>query len=1098
MMAQLKDLLVMGPGRIIGDAFFGGKLMPTVTETQDIGSETVKWNNIYAKKFVGPLNGTADSANQIPTHTFWGQTFNGTQDVSGDLTSAGPKLCLPGVYEDFKLYRSDGTTRAGLQVGTIYGSLTSTSANTVQVFLAGRVNGYKFASLNGVITDTTANKGYGQLELGNSTNGNGNGYGEIKLYDQAGHYSALRNRSSTNELTFITRNLILRTTEVKADAFPATTNLTDYNILTFYPTIVSGSNTAIVDAGRFIFSTKATANNESFLTLSLGNSFDKTSLVNATGRIQLYNSDTTASTITAKYGVLTPIHDSNNQKYIEIDNYTVGQFIGPVWATNIIVSGNASVAGTLSVTGATTLTSNLTVAGTSTFNNNITVTGEATFNGNVHLNSSTDADSLTAGSLMVTGNTSLVNDTSASNILPNTTNSKNLGSASLRWAKLYIGDADSYGSNTTAVYWNAGAPKAVDVSVTKAGAANYLAYYDAVGSIKGTSSVQIIDGCLNLYPTIGSYREGMRIHPYGGWSDITLMGNTNTSTSGIAATDWFIGNNSGTFYLTHAGSSSSTTGYMKATGTAANKGTFEFYNCVGINGTNNTYNLYVNGTSYFNNTLTATNFTHQTLTASGYTAAVATSGQTYFPATWKLNLGRAPVDGDIVTMIVPNAGHDNGVYLSTQDGAEGSYKPIAVSGTGRLTTHMPVGHIISLAYDADGQVNSIYPIAGAAKGSTTNVSGGCWRVINYYDSGNTTPYGIRVYHQTSGYADTDYPLLVARTRIGTYTALADGSYSNNTYGLVYGNGSITPTIQPSTGLMKVPGGIESGDILPAADDTYYLGYDNGTVRRWKIEATSINGTSSYISGAATFEGMTLFNGTVSCYNNLIVGGNHTVTLNSPTTINSNLTTSGVATFNGNVVLNSSTTADSLTAGSLLVTGNTSLANTTSTSDILPSENNTKNIGSSSMKYANIYATTFNGALSGNVTGNVQGNVTGNVTGNLTGNVNGNVTGNVSGNVTGSLTGNVTGNVTGNLYGTADYATTVRAILSNTEKLYVLGTTTTLSSTGQNVSVKGDSGVYMTTTAGEISAVRHSWNTSGTEKAYSYWNNSTESIDFMFV
>jgi hypothetical protein len=32
-MAQLKDLLVMGPGRIIGDAFFGGKLMPTVTET---------------------------------------------------------------------------------------------------------------------------------------------------------------------------------------------------------------------------------------------------------------------------------------------------------------------------------------------------------------------------------------------------------------------------------------------------------------------------------------------------------------------------------------------------------------------------------------------------------------------------------------------------------------------------------------------------------------------------------------------------------------------------------------------------------------------------------------------------------------------------------------------------------------------------------------------------------------------------------------------------------------------------------------------------------------------------------------------------------
>ena len=1100
MMAQLKDLLVMGPGRIIGDAFFGGKLMPTITETQDIGSETVKWNNIYAKKFVGPLNGTADSANQIPTHTFWGQTFNGTQDVSGNLTNAGPNIQLPSSKNELKIYKSDGITYGGIYSGRVSTQFTTTTANQVNTFFSGYLNGKQHVVLQGVITNTTTNDGYAQLILGNGGS-SGKAYGEIHLYDKAGHYAVIRNRSNDNGLNITAKCVTISTAESASEAIPATTNLTDYTVLQLNPIIQVGSNMATTNTGSFVFSTKNTANSEGFFTLILGNSYAKSTVYNATGRIQLYNSDTTFSTITAKYGVLTPIHDSDNQKYIEIDNYTVGQFIGPVWATNIIVSGNASVAGTLSVTGATTLASNLTVAGTSTFNNNITVTGEATFNGNVHLNSSTDADSLTTGSLIVTGNTSLVNDTSASNILPNVTNSKNLGSASLRWAKLYIGDADSYGSNTTAVYWNAGVPKAVDVSVTKAGAANYLAYYDAVGSIKGTSNIQVIDGCLNLYPSNSSYREGMRIHPSGSWSDITLMGNTNTSTSGIAATDWFIGNNSGTFYLTHAGSSSSTTGYMKATGTAANKGTFEFYNCVGINGTNNTYNLYVNGTSYFNNTLTATNFTHQTLTASGYTAAVATDGANYFPATWKLNLGRAPVDGDIVTMIVPNAGHGNGVFLSTQDGAEGSYKPIAVSGTSALTTHMPVGHIITLAYDADGSVNSIYPIAGAAKGATTSVTGGCWRVINYYDSGNTKPYGMRVYHQTSGttYENDDYPLLVSHKRLSGFTGITAGSYSNDaTYGLVYGDGTITPTIQPSTGIIKAPGGIRSGDIVPLADDTYYLGYDNGVVRRWKIEATSINGTSSYISGAATFEGMTLFNGTVSCYNNFIVGGSHVVTLNSPTTINSSLTTSGVATFNGNVALNSSTTADSLTAGSLLVTGNTSLVNTTTTSDILPSENNAKNIGSSSMKYANIYATTFNGALSGNVTGNVQGNVTGNVTGNLTGNVSGNVTGNVNGNVTGNLTGNVTGNVTGNLYGTADYATTVRAILSNTEKLYVLGTTTTLSSTGQNVSVKGDSGVYMTTTAGEISAVRHSWNTGGTEKAYSYWNTSTESIDFIFV
>lgn len=953
MMAQLKDLLVMGPGRIIGDAFFGGKLMPTVTQTQDIGSETIKWNNIY-----GNLKGNADTATKFAAKvSINGTDFDGSSNITTDKW---------GQKRTVTISDNDGTyTQANTDIDGS-GNFTLKLPATIKATLKGNAD-----------TASDASK------LGGTAKGD------------------------------------------LLSAFGLSTNT---------------------------------------LSVTVGGTTKSTSAV---GSVAVSWSDGT----TNGPSISVAVNSVSTSAAIPIATTTVSGVVNTIAQS---------------------------FAGHKTFNDAITVTGEATFNGNVHLNSSTNADSLIAGSLVVSGNTSLVNDTNAGNIYPSATNSKNLGSSSLRWAKLYIGDADSYGSATQAVYWNAGVPKAVDVSVTKAGAANYLAYYDAVGSIKGTSNIQVIDGCLNLYPSNGSWREGMRIHPYGGWSDITLMGNTNTNTSNIAATDWFIGNNNGTFYLTHNGSSSSTTGYLKAYGTTANKGRFEIYNYLAVNGSNDTYNLYVNGTSYFNNTLTATNFTHQTLTASGYTAAVATTGETFFPATWKLNLGRAPVDGDIVTMIVPSAGHDNGVYLSTQDGAEGSYKPIAVSGTGRLTTHMPVGHIISLAYDADGQVNSIYPIAGAAKGSTTNVSGGCWRVINYYDSGNTTPYGIRVYHQTSGYADTDYPLLVARTRIGTYTALTDGSYSNNTYGLVYGNGSITPTIQPSTGLMKVPGGIESGDIIPAADDTYYLGYDNGTVRRWKIEATSINGTSTYISGAATFEGMTLFNGTVSCYNNLIVGGNHTVTLNSPTTINSSLTTSGVATFNGNVALNSSTTADSLTAGSLLVTGNTSLVNTTTTSDILPSENNTKNIGSSSMKYANIYATTFNGALSGNVTGNVQGNVTGNVTGNLTGNVSGNVTGNVSGNVTGNLTGNVTGNVTGNLYGTADYSTTVRAILSNTEKLYVLGTTTTLSSTGQNVSVKGDSGVYMTTTAGELSAVRHSWNTSGTEKAYSYWNNSTESIDFMFV
>ena len=48
--------------------------------------------------------------------------------------------------------------------------------------------------------------------------------------------------------------------------------------------------------------------------------------------------------------------------------------------------------------------------------------------------------------------------------------------------------------------------------------------------------------------------------------------------------------------------------------------------------------------------------------------------------------------------------------------------------------------------------------------SRSNISGGCWRVVNYYDSGNDM--GIRVYNQTSGY-NGDYPLLVSRTALTT-------------------------------------------------------------------------------------------------------------------------------------------------------------------------------------------------------------------------------------------------------------------------------------------------------------------------------------------
>ena len=62
------------------------------------------------------------------------------------------------------------------------------------------------------------------------------------------------------------------------------------------------------------------------------------------------------------------------------------------------------------------------------------------------------------------------------------------------------------------------------------------------------------------------------------------------------------------------------------------------------------------------------------------------------------------------------------------------------------------------------------------------------------------------------------------------------------------------------------------------------------------------------------------------------------------------------------------------------------------------------------------------------------------------------------------------------------------------KYYVTGSTSNSTNTGGDTF---DTGVYVTTNAGELSAVKHSFNVSGTEKAHLEWNNTDQSIDFIF-
>lgn len=98
----------------------------------------------------------------------------------------------------------------------------------------------------------------------------------------------------------------------------------------------------------------------------------------------------------------------------------------------------------------------------------------------------------------------------------------------------------------------------------------------------------------------------------------------------------------------------------------------------------------------------------------------------------------------------------------------------------------------------------------------------------------------------------------------------------------------------------------------------------------------------------------------------------------------------------------------------------------------------------------------------------------------------------------TISGTTSGTFSGSLTGNAGSASTVSAKLVTNKKIYFLGTETTITSTAANVSLEGDTGVYITTTAGEFSAVRHSYNVSGTEKAYTTYNSTDNSIDFIFL
>jgi len=93
-----------------------------------------------------------------------------------------------------------------------------------------------------------------------------------------------------------------------------------------------------------------------------------------------------------------------------------------------------------------------------------------------------------------------------------------------------------------------------------------------------------------------------------------------------------------------------------------------------------------------------------------------------------------------------------------------NYYPVVNQGTSRVTTHYPNGYMITVIFDANGSAADMYALNGADARAT--VSGGVFRVTNYYDSGNTNTL-LRTY---SSATNINVPLIGSSSANSTTAA----------------------------------------------------------------------------------------------------------------------------------------------------------------------------------------------------------------------------------------------------------------------------------------------------------------------------------------
>lgn len=204
-----------------------------------------------------------------------------------------------------------------------------------------------------------------------------------------------------------------------------------------------------------------------------------------------------------------------------------------------------------------------------------------------------------------------------------------------------------------------------------------------------------------------------------------------------------------------------------------------------------------------------------------------------FPARWSFNSHITPQDGDIITIQTPGPGHDNGIFLSLDNGT--NYYPITLTNGNRMIDEYPEGSYITIIYDSANTATSLYPVAG---GNTRTSATGTWRVINYYDSG--APYGIRIYKRDHTLLNSFYPLLVSDSLYGSIGDENVDSYTNNIYGLVGTDVTKVPAFNPSTGAVRATSFV--GNLTGVADTA--LAFDTGATVTLTGHVTGVSDAST--------------------------------------------------------------------------------------------------------------------------------------------------------------------------------------------------------------------------------------------------------------